>query len=158
MQSGKLLLLAFVLGINALSSGAATLPGTAPLEAQGDLSAQMVAGIDQFLDAETQRAFERRTNFWKRNFSSPEAYELSIRTNRNRLREIIGALQARIPFDFLDPGFTRWRGAKLAETDTYSIFAIQWPVFDEVSGEGLWIKQKSTAAAAAPGPPPGAFA
>ena len=148
MHSGKLLLLASVLGINALSSGAANLPGTAPLDAQGDLSAQMVAGIDQFLDAETQRAFELRKNFWKRNFSSPEAYGLSIRSNRNRLRQILGAMQTRTPFAEFEFSSTSGREAKLAETETYSVYAVRWPAFDRVSGEGLWIRQKTKAVGA----------
>jgi dienelactone hydrolase len=148
MDSRKLLLLGFVLGINALSSGAATLPGTAPLNAQGDLSAQMVAGIDQFLDAETLRALERRTNFWKRDFSSPEAYELSIRSNRSRLRQIIGAVQARTPFSEFELSSTSGREAKLAENESYSILAIRWPAIDGVFGEGLRIRQKSKAAGA----------
>ena len=148
MHSGKLLLLAFVLGIHALSSGAANLPGTAPLDAQGDLSAQMVAGIDQFLDAEIQRAVELRKNFWNRDFSSAEAYGLSIRSNRNRLRQILGAVQTRTPFTDFEFNSTSGRESKLAETETYSVYAVRWPAFDRVSGEGLWIRQKTKAVGA----------
>src|SRR5881409_1455930 len=80
----------------------ATLPGTKPLELQGDLSAQMVGGIDKFLLREIERAAVERTNFWKRDFSSREAYEKSIAPNRERLRKFIGVLEERVQFKELE--------------------------------------------------------
>ena len=77
---------------------AAQLPSTEPLNAEGDLSAQMVAGISNFLDEENQRVAKDRARFWKRDFANPAAYEGSIATNRHRLREIIGAMENRVEF------------------------------------------------------------
>src|SRR6266550_100529 len=54
------------------------LPNTQLLTLGGDLSALMVAGIDKFLTAETQRSLEERQKLWQRDFSSRAAYETSI--------------------------------------------------------------------------------
>ena len=58
------------------------LSGTQALDAQGDLAAQMVAGIDKFLLREIDRSVERRAAHWKRDFSSPANYEKSIAPGR----------------------------------------------------------------------------
>ena len=42
-------------GRGACHAAGQTLPGTQPLDTQGDLSAQMITGIDRFLDRETAR-------------------------------------------------------------------------------------------------------
>ena len=65
------------------------LPGTQPLALQGDLSAQMVAGIGRFLTHETELAIGERQQYWHRDFSSAEAYDKSVGPNRERLREIL---------------------------------------------------------------------
>ena len=59
-----------------------TLPNTQPLTLTGDLSAQMVAGIDWFLMQELDRSVGERQRFWQRDFSSVEAYERSIMPSR----------------------------------------------------------------------------
>src|SRR5256885_757955 len=74
----------------ARSEDAPPLSGTAALKMEGDLSAQMVAGIDKFLTAETARSIAERPKYWRRDFSSAQAYEASIQPNRERLRKIIG--------------------------------------------------------------------
>ena len=124
------------------AGAAAQLVGTEPLNATGDLSAQMVAGIDNFFDAETQRSTQLRSNYWKRDFSSPAAYEASIETNRHQLRRIIGTPEPRTRFSELHLLGTTSRESKIAETPAYSILTVRWPVFDGVNGEGLWLRQK----------------
>src|SRR5690606_12083836 len=47
------------------SHAASSLPGTAPLTLSGDLSAQMVEGIDRFLSAQTESHASDRPKFWK---------------------------------------------------------------------------------------------
>ncbi len=120
-----------------------TLPGTEPLTLQGDLSAQMVAGIDAFLLKETEKSVAARAAFWKRDFSSREAYEKSVAPNRARLREIIGAVDARLPVKELEYVSGTSTTAKVAETDRFTVFAVRWPVFDGVFGEGLLLEPKS---------------
>src|SRR5215510_5604424 len=71
------------------------LPQTAPLEMQGDLAEQMVAGIDRFLLREIDASVGKRARHWKRDFSSREACDKSVAPNRARLAKIIGAHEAR---------------------------------------------------------------
>src|SRR5262249_8603331 len=54
------------------------LPGTQPLPLEGDLSAQMVAGIDRFLLRQTAASISNRPSYWHRDFSSAAAYDNSI--------------------------------------------------------------------------------
>ena len=129
------------------AQGAEQLPGTQPLIEEGDLSARMVAGIDQFLTAETERAKKAREGFWKRDFSSPEAYENSVATNRQALAEIIGATESRIPFSELELIATSERDGKVGDAKNYEVHHVRWPVLKGVHGEGLWLRQKSKALA-----------
>ena len=76
-----------------------TLPGTSPLTMTGDLAAAMVSGIHRFLDRETAAAPQNRAPFWRRDYSSPEAYEKSVAANRERLRTILGVVDARARFE-----------------------------------------------------------
>ena len=120
----------------------ALLPGTAPLTGDGDFSAQMVAGINRFLRHETTGSITNRSRFWQRDFSSAAAYESSVAPNRERLRQLIGAIDARLPVSALEFISTTTRPALVAETDAFSIYAVRWPVFEGVFGEGLWLKPK----------------
>src|ERR1051325_1513910 len=124
-----------------------TLPGTQSLTLTGDLSAQMVAGIDRFLDRELEASVAKRAEFWKRDFTSPEAYEKSVAANREHLRKFIGAVDKRVvatQFEFV--GGTR-TPSKVAETDKYVVHAVRWPVFEGVNGEGLLLEPKGNAIA-----------
>ena len=71
------------------------LAGTKPLTMEGDIAAQMVAGIDKFLLREIDLSVERRAKHWKRDFSSPEAYNKSIEPNRQRLAKLLGIVDER---------------------------------------------------------------
>src|SRR5262249_4148048 len=75
------------------------LPGTKPLTMEGDIAAKLVAGVDKFLLREIDRSAEQRAKFWKRDFSSAEAYNKSIQPNRKRLAHILGVRDERVPFD-----------------------------------------------------------
>src|ERR1051325_9988531 len=68
-----------------------TLPGTQSLTLTGDLSAQMVAGIDRFLDRELEASVAKRAEFWKRDFTSPDAYEKSAAPNREHMPKLLSA-------------------------------------------------------------------
>ena len=62
------------------------MPGTGPLTIEGDLAARMVDGINEYLNRETESAPDRRSGYWKRDYSSRAAYEQSVSGNRERLR------------------------------------------------------------------------
>jgi dienelactone hydrolase len=123
------------------------LPRTKPLTIPGDLSTQMVAGIDRFLMRETKASDANRPRFWKRDFSSNEAYEESIAPNRERFRRIIGAVDPRLPFTKLQFISFSTNSARIAETDRFEVYNVRWPVFEGVFGEGLLLEPKDGVAA-----------
>jgi dienelactone hydrolase len=118
------------------------LSGTKPLTMTGDLSAQMVEGIDRFLLREIGKSIAGRAQYWQRARSSPEAYTQSVEPNRQRLRAIIGAVDKRLPMTGLELVGTTSQPAKVAETDRFTVFAVRWPVLDGVQGEGLLLEPK----------------
>src|SRR5690349_4188347 len=118
-------------------------PGTAPLIDQGDLSAQMVAGIDSFLTKQTQQSLAERNKHWHREFSSLEAYNTSVQPNRERLRKVIGAVDPRVPITAIEFVSSTAGSSRLVETDAYTCDAVRWPVFAGVSAEGIWLRPKS---------------
>ena len=118
------------------------LPGTRPLTLPGDLSAQMVAGIDRFLTREIAQSPGERQKYWQRDFSSVGAYEASIQTNRERLRTIIGAADPRLPVTALEFVGSTANPAKVGETELFTVEAVRWPVFEGVFAEGLRLLPK----------------
>jgi hypothetical protein len=118
------------------------LPHMAPLVMQGDLSAQMVEGIDRFLMRGIDQSVTQRQAAWHRDFGSPERYEKSVEANRARLAKIVGAVDKRLPGTALEYISTTDTPAKVAETDRFTVFAVRWPVFDGVYGEGLLLEPK----------------
>lgn len=101
------------------------LPGVQPLTATSDFSAQMVAGIDRFLLRETKESIAQRT-----------------KPDRERLRKIVGAVDTRQKVETLEFVATTARPAKIAE----DVFAVRWPVFEGVHGEGLLLQPKQVRA------------
>lgn len=134
----------FLMAFACAAPGAeSVLPNTKPLTTQGDLFAQMVAGIDRFLMGETERSVNGRPAHWKPDFSSRAAYEKSIEPNRRRFRQYLGAVDERVPFTALAFVSSSSSPAKVAETEAYSIHAVRWPVFEGVFGEGLLLEPKT---------------
>ena len=138
--------LVFWLLIVPLAAGAQTtevLPGTEPLTWEGDLSARMVTGIDEFLMGELDRSVSERQKLWKRDFSSRAAYEKSVQQNRRRFQKYIGAVDPRLPVNALEYVTSTASLPLVAETDRFRVYAVRWPVFDDVHGEGLLLQPKS---------------
>ena len=126
-------------------SGTATefLPGTQPLTIQGDIASEMVAGIDRFLLGELEKSVERRAQHWRRDDSSAEAYTRSVEPNRRRLARIIGLRDERVPFDAMELVGTTDESPLVGEGKSYRIFAVRWPAFSDVHGEGLLLVPKN---------------
>jgi cephalosporin-C deacetylase-like acetyl esterase len=144
------LLLSVAVAVIALSSlRAEPLPETKPLTREGDLAAQMVEGIDKYLMRELAASVEKRKQYWKPDFASAEAYTKSVQPNRERLKKILGVVDERVPFRGFELVGTTEQPALVAETDTYKVFAVRWPVLLGVDGEGLLIEPKGKAAAQA---------
>jgi cephalosporin-C deacetylase-like acetyl esterase len=132
----SLLIFLVVSGVRA----AGPLPNTKPLEMTGDITSNLVAGVDRFLLAQLANSETNRARFWKRDFSSAEAYTQSVETNRARLAYIIGARDRA-----MKP--TQWptEPRLIASTPKFDAFEIRWPAFADVSGDGLLLKQKAKA-------------
>jgi dienelactone hydrolase len=113
------------------------LAGTAPLIMAGDIASNLVAGADRFLLRQIDESLEHRAEFWKRDFSSPGNYDKSIEPNRQRLAHIIGVRDPRRAFtapEFIGqgPGDNR-----LAREEHHTVYAVRWPAFGDVTGQGL---------------------
>src|SRR5204862_7924649 len=93
------------------------LGNTVLLTPQGDLSAQMVAGIDRFLMRQLEQSISNRPALWHRDFSSSSAYEHSVETNRARFRTRIGAVDARVAVTQVDYVGSVESPARVAETE-----------------------------------------
>src|SRR5438093_2488862 len=119
-----------------------TLPNTKPVTMQGDIAMQLVEGVDKFLLREIGKSVERRARHWKRDFSSPEAYNKSIEPNRKRLAHILGIRDPRVPFDAPELIATTNQPALVGKRENYEIFAVRWPAFGDVHGEGLLLVPK----------------
>ena len=113
------------------------LAGTAPLTMEGDIASNLVAGVDRFLLRKLDESAAKREHFWHRDFSSWRAYEQSLATNRQRLAHILGARDRRNSKAELQLVGTPSRSARCARGPAYAVFAVRWPAFGDVSGEGL---------------------
>ena len=114
----------------------APLAGTQSLTVGGDIASQLVTGVDKFLLREIDRSVEGRARFWHRDFSSLEAYSLSIETNRQRLTHILGARDARVSPPEMELLATLDQPALVGQGANYEIRSVRWPAFGNVHGEG----------------------
>jgi dienelactone hydrolase len=113
------------------------LPGTAPLTMTGDMASNLVAGVDRFLLRKLEEAPAGRARLWQQDFSSGRAYEQSLATNRARLAHILGVRDARVEQVELELNATPTRPALCGRGSGYEVFAVRWPAFRDVTGEGL---------------------
>ena len=125
---------------SASSAEADTLPGTDALTADGDLAAQMVTSLDKFVAQAVEDSFESRQQLWNRDYRSHAAYVDSIAPNRERFRGYIGCVDERVPIDALHYTATTAQTAEIAKAEEYTMYAVRWPVFDGVDGEGLLLE------------------
>lgn len=113
------------------------LPGTGLLTLEGDIAARLVDGVDRFLLKKTEESVAKRASFWKRDVSSPDAYNASVRPNRERLAAILGVTDPRVPFDVPELVGTTERPALVAKGEGYDVYNVRWPAFGDANGEGL---------------------
>jgi len=119
-----LLLSAAICALMTHPVGAQTLPGTQPLTDTGDLAMEMVAGIDRYLMRELAASPERRSRLTPR---------------RDRLREILGVTDGRLPFESAGVVSTVRAPGLVASTPSYRVVAVRWPVLPKVQAEGLLV-------------------
>jgi dienelactone hydrolase len=123
-----------------------TLDGTQPLTLDGDLAEKLMDGAHEFVARQIARSVTGRAKYWKRDFSSAEAYRKSVEPNRQRFLRMIGAVDARSAGQIEYYGDDR-NPALVAETDSYTIQQVRWPVLEGVWGVGLLLRPKHPASA-----------
>ncbi len=116
------------------------LPGTAPLGGNRDYAIEMVDAINDFLLRETAAVAAGRERYWKRDFSSADAYAKSIEPNRSSLRRIAGAVDQRLPATALSLDATTATTGLIGRGRGYKIYAVRLPVFEGVDAEGLLLE------------------
>ncbi|MSV29947.1 MAG: hypothetical protein EXQ52_14560 [Bryobacterales bacterium] len=102
-----------------------TLPGTSALRLEGDAALKMVDGIHRFLDGENARAREARS---------------TVTPRRERLRQIIGAVDTPADVTALEYVSTTAAPALIGTGPGFKVYAVRWPVLDGVHGEGLLLE------------------
>jgi len=92
-------------------------------------------GAHLFIERQIQQSRAKRGRFWKD--------DSSIAKNRQRFREIIGAVDSRLPVRMERVGDDT-NPAQVAETAKYHVFQVRWPVLEGLFGEGLLVQPKRT--------------
>lgn len=113
-------------------------------------------GAHQLIDKEIDASTAGRPGFWSRDFSSGEAYDKSIRPNRERFMKYMGAIDRNDPpksyhvgFDDSRPPMSMQKVSNfgdpeiIAETDAYRVYEVRWPVLNRVYGQGLLLEPKT---------------
>jgi dienelactone hydrolase len=116
-----------LLAISTCVTGQNVLPGTNPLSFEGDPAVKMVDSINDFLVRETAAAAKRRN-------PNPAS------TGRETLRTLIGAVDRRVPFTAISITPASLRRPDIARGDGYKVYAVSWPVFNDVDAEGLLLQ------------------
>jgi dienelactone hydrolase len=119
------------------ANAAEPLPGTQPLSLQGDIASNLVAGVDRFLLREIGKSVEQRAKFWNRKLASPGGYPASIQPNQARLAHILGLRDKPAQCRSVEFVGTSAQPALVGAGDGYQVFAVRWPAFGDVHGEGL---------------------
>jgi dienelactone hydrolase len=122
------------------SSVSEPLPNTSLLTLQGDIASNLVAGIDRFLLHELDSSESQRARYWHRDYSSPEAYQISVATNRARLAYILGVRDQRVRFVSPELVATVVEPALVYRAANYDVLAIRWPALPGIDGEGLLLQ------------------
>ncbi len=117
------------------------LPGTAVLDWTDDISVRIVDEAHRLLDRKTAELIKSREKYWKRDFSSPEAYTKSVEANRERFKKMIGVVDPRVPV-VMERFGDEDNPALVAETEKYRVWQVRWTVLEGVTGEGLLLEPK----------------
>ena len=118
------------------------LPHTAPLTVKEPLDEVMVAGMSRYALRKIEESPALRTARWNRNYDSVPAYLESVSPNRERLREIIGAVDQRVEATDFELVASRQHGTRIASSADMDVYAVRWQVLDGVTAEGLLIEPK----------------
>ena len=103
----------------------------------------LMDGAHKFVERKVRESVSARQRHWKRDFSSPAAYEQSVAANRKRFLEKIGVVDPR-----LSPSIESFgddlNSAVIGETPAYRVYQVRWQVLEGVHAEGLRFEPKQT--------------
>ncbi|MEY4939896.1 MAG: hypothetical protein RIQ93_1631 [Verrucomicrobiota bacterium] len=125
-----------------VATAAAQLPGATLAEPAGDLAQRNADQWDAFLLNRIAEAKAQRGERWQRTRVSPDAYAISVKSNRDRLAQSVGVIDSRVADPKLEMLADAGNPWPLAETAAYSIWRVRWPVLDGVDGEGVQLRPK----------------
>ncbi|MGE5191134.1 MAG: dienelactone hydrolase family protein [Deltaproteobacteria bacterium] len=116
--------------------------GAEPLVWEGDLDVRMMDGLHVFVERKIAASVKNRPQYWNRMLEPGGNYAASIEPNRQRFRQMIGAVDPRVSAKtkrmerFGDDDSP----ALVAQTERYRVFQVRWPVLENVHGEGLLLE------------------
>ena len=113
------------------------LAGTKLLTREGDIASQLISAADVFLLRQIDQSKSQRARHWHRDLATPAAYQDSIEPNRQQLRKMLGLRDSRNRLSALTLQATTEQSALVGRGPGYEIFAVRWPAFGNVHGEGL---------------------
>ncbi len=126
------------LGIAPLS--AQSLERTAPLPPGVDWSLGMQDGAHRFIERIITEAPAKRAASWRRDTSSPQAYEASVAPQRNRLRTLLGMVDPRVRPVVMERFGDDDNPARAGSFDGGSIWQVRWTVLPGFQAEGLLLE------------------
>lgn len=125
-----------------LESDNSRLPDTDSLTIEGDVAAQMIAGIHRYLDRELAAADNEADTNLQSLADSPDTRAAHVSEKRQEFAHNIGVIDARKPIAALEFVCSTTDPFRVAATRTYDVHAIRWPVLEGVEGEGLLLRPK----------------
>ncbi len=114
---------------------ASALPKTQVLDWDDDIASRIVAGADQFLLRKLELARQQRHHRWDRIAAGENGKQLE--TASRELARILGVRDERRGFDAPELVATVDRPALVGQGRGFGVFAVRWPAFNDVHGEGL---------------------
>lgn len=125
-----------------LESENSRLPDTDALTIEGDVAAQMIAGIHRYLDRELAAADRASEESLQSLADSAETLTRAVSEKRKEFAHNLGVIDERKPIAALEFVCSTTDPFRVAATRTYDVHAIRWPVLEGVEGEGLLLRPK----------------
>ena len=113
------------------------LPGTAPLTIQRPLDEVMIEGIDRFLLRKTVEAQAIRRKEWTDGVADAERRDVFRANAREKLREILGVVDARVPGREVLLRGTAGAPIQIAATKDWTVLRVSFEALDDVTAEGI---------------------
>ena len=100
---------------------------TQPLELVGDPASLMIDGIDAFLQRKTGDVDASRDALWDLDLSDASTWGALIDSRRERLREMLGLVDQRVPMVRMESMAGPSDSGLLAESDAVRVYGVRWP-------------------------------